>query len=401
MKFRLAAASLTVSTTALLASCAQQLARPAPAPSTLPPAQIAPAPKPELAPAAPIGSEMQIALLLASRGPYAGPAEMVRDGFLAALYAQTGTRPTVRIYDAGSSADSVHQAIRRAVSDGASFVVGPLQKDLVAATASQGTPPVPMLALNYLEPNQSAPGNFYELGLAPEDEARAAAEQAVAGGLRRAAALTPSDNWGERILAAFSRRMQELGGEIVTAQRYAGVADLSQPIRALMGIPESEERKNAVAAVLGKVEYEPRRRNDLDFVFVAAHAEQGRLIIPQLRFNRLGNLPVFATAQVFDSGTGDADLSGLRSCDMPMTLGAGGRYAGLRLQLNETLPGRTREQQRLFALGFDAYQLIGFLRAGPLPSGGGFPAATGDLGMGANGAITRTLTCGTLVRATL
>jgi outer membrane PBP1 activator LpoA protein len=168
-----------------------------------------------------------------------------------------------------------------------------------------------------------------------------------------------------------------------------------------MGIPESEERKTALASVIGKVEYEPRRRDDLDFVFVAAHAEQGRLIIPQLRFNRLGSLPVFATAQVFDNGTGDADLSGLRSCDMPMMLGAGGRYAALRGQLNDVLPGRTREQQRLFALGYDAYQLIGFLRAGPLPSGGGFPAATGDLGMGSNGAVTRTLTCGTLQRATL
>src|SRR5581483_9006622 len=145
IKFRLAVASLTASATALLASCAQQLARPAPAPSTPPPAQIAPAPKPEIAPAAPIGSETQIALLLASRGPYAGAAEMVRDGFLAALYAQTGTKPSVRIYDTGGSPDAVRQAIRRAVSDGASFVVSPLQKDLVAATASQGTPPVPML----------------------------------------------------------------------------------------------------------------------------------------------------------------------------------------------------------------------------------------------------------------
>ncbi len=399
MKFRLALAPLLALIAASLASCAQQFARPVPAPSSQPPPQITPAPKPEIAPPAPIGSEMQIALLLASRGPYAGAAEMVRNGFLAALYAQTGTKPSVRVYDTGGSAEAVRQVIHRATSDGAGFIVGPLQKDLVAASASQGTPPVPMLALNYLEPNQSAPGNFYQLGLAPEDEARAAAEQAIAAGLRRAAALTPSDNWGERILAAFSKRLQELGGEVITAQRDTGVADITQPIRAMMGIPESEERKSAVAAVVGKIEYEPRRRNDLDFVFLAAHAEQGRLIIPQLRFNRLGSLPVFATAQVFDTGTGDADLSGLRSCDMPMMLGSGGRYAALRGQLNDVMPGRSREQQRLFALGYDAYQLIGFLRGGPLPSGGGFPAASGDLGMGANGAITRALTCSALARS--
>lgn len=397
MKFRLLA---TASASALLASCAQQFARPIPPPAPAP-MHMAPAAKPEIAPAAPLSSEMQIALLLPSRGAYASAAESVRDGFFAAVYSQPGTKPPVRVYDTGASIDGLRQAVHRAINDGARFIIGPLQKDLVASFANQGTPPAPVLALNYLEPTQGAPSNFYQLGLSPEDEARAAAEQAIAGGLRRAAALTPTDNWGERILAAFSKRLQELGGEIVTSQRYSGVADISQPIRAMMGIPESEERKTALAATLGKLEYDPRRRDDLDFVFVAAHAEQGRLIIPQLRFNRLGNLPVFATAQVFDTGTGDSDLSGLRSCDMPMMLGAGGRYAGLRLQLNDILPGRTREQQRLFALGYDAYQLIGFLRGGPLPSGGGFPAATGDLGMGGNGAITRSLTCGALQRSTL
>jgi outer membrane PBP1 activator LpoA protein len=215
MKFRLGLAFLTASIAATLASCAQQLSRPAP-PPTLPPTHIAPAPKPEIAPAEPIG-EMQVALILASRGPYAGPAELVRDGFLAALYAQTGTKPTVRIYDTGGSADAVRQAVRRAVNEGARFIVGPLQKDMVAALASQGTPPVPMLALNYLEPNQSAPGDFYELGLAPEDEARAAAEQAIAAGFHRAAALTPTGDWGERVLAAFSKRLSELGGELASA----------------------------------------------------------------------------------------------------------------------------------------------------------------------------------------
>jgi outer membrane PBP1 activator LpoA protein len=382
---------------AALAAC-QPLTRPTPK-TPAPPAPATPAPQPEIAPAAPLGAESRIALLLPQRGAFTQLAEMVRDGFFAALYSQQGPRPSVRVYDTGANVEMLRQAIRQATADGARFIVGPLQKDMVTAMAAQGSPPVPVLALNYLDASQHAPGTFYQLGLAPEDEARAAATQAVSAGFRRAAALTPQNEWGERILNAFSKRLAELGGELVSAQRYGNVAEISQPIRALMALPESDERRTALAGILGKLEFEPRRRDDLDFVFVAARADQGRLVIPQLRFHRLGSLPVFATAQVFDNGTGDSDLSGLRSCDMPMMVGAGGRYASLRAELSEVLPGRTREQQRLFALGYDAYQLVGFLHVGPLPASGGFPAATGDLGMGANGAISRNLQCAELARS--
>jgi len=369
--------------------------KPAPAPR---PTQIAPAPPKEIAPAGPIGTETRIALLLPLHGTYASLAETTRDGFMAALYAQPPPRPIVRVYDTGAGAQALRDAVRQATNEGARFVVGPLQKELVSVMASQATPSVPALALNYLDSSQYAPANFYQLGLAPEDEARAAAEQAIAAGLRRAASLTPQNDWGERILAAFSKRLLELGGELVASERYSNnIGEVSGPIRAMMGLPESDERKNALASVLGvKLEFDPRRRDDLDFVFFAARADQGRLIVPQLRFQRLGSLPVFATAQAFDNGTGDSDLSGLRRCDMPLMLDPA--YATLRAQMNDALPGRTREQQRLFALGYDAFQLIGFLRNGPLP-GGGFPAATGNLVMGANGAITRSLSCAELAKS--
>ena len=351
----------------------------------------------ELAPSGPLGAETRLALLLPLTGPYANQAEMVREGFMAALYA-AAPHPSVRVYDTGSGFDGVRRAVEQARSDGAQFLIGPLRKDAVMALAAQGTPSVPVLALNYLDSTQFAPSYFYQLGLAPEDEARAAAEQAAAAGLRHAAALTPQNEWGERILAAFSHRLTELGGDLISIQRYSPDSPAAaQPIAALMGLPESEERHRALMAVLGtKTEFDARRRDDLDFVFVAARAEQGRLLVPQLRFHRLGNLPVYATSQAFDSGAGDSDLSGLRTCDMPLMLDNNGRYAALRAQLSELFPRRSRDQQRLFALGYDAFQLLGFLRSGPLPAGGGFPAATGDLGMGGNGAITRALSCADL-----
>jgi hypothetical protein len=356
----------------------------------------------ELAAGGPLGSGTRLALLLPLHGAYVAAAEMVREGFMAALYSQAAPRPTVRIYDTGANGENLLYAMQQARQEGAGFLIGPLQKDVVAALAAQGAPAVPVLALNYLDSTQFPPGHFFQLGLAPEDEARAAAEQAIAAGLRRAAALAPQNEWGDRVLNAFSRRLLELGGELASAQRYTlSGRDQSEPIRALMGLPESQERQRALSASLGvKLEFDPRRRDDLDFVFVAARAEQGRLLVPQLRFHRLGSLPVYATAQVFDNGTGDADVNGLRYCDMPLMLDLSGRYAALRSQLAEILPGKSRDQQRLFALGYDAYQLLSFLRAGPLPPGGGYPAASGDLSMNPAGAITRGLQCTELSAAT-
>jgi outer membrane PBP1 activator LpoA protein len=350
--------------------------------------------------AAPVASTRgtdRIGLLLPLTGPHAGSAEAVRDGFFASFYAAGGgaPRPAVAVYDTGATADSLLAAYRRALDDGAEFLVGPLRREDVVALAQHGRPPVPVLALNYLDPGTSAPFNFFQWGLAPEDEARQAAERAIMDRQYRAVALVPEGEWGQRVLAAFRERLNALGGALVGEKTYlSSERDHSEQIRELLALTFSEERHRALTIVLGKKsEYQPRRRDDIDLVFIAARPDQARLLGPQLRFHRTGELPVYATSLVYDGEAPAADLNGIRFCDMPWMISPDGELAAQRATLQVLFPGRPREYTRLLALGHDAYTLVRLIDNGQLQPGSFFPAASGTLSLRNDGAISRGLAC--------
>lgn len=348
-----------------------------------------PAAPPAALPTLPSGSGL--ALILPFSGPFASTSEAVRDGFLAA-YLKAGGRIPVRFYDSGNGNESSVGAYQQAIHEGAGFIVGPLRKESIAAIAAQGQMHVPVLALNYLDETAQVPANFFQFGLAPEDEARAIAEQAVAEGDRRAIALVPQTEWGDRVLAALDKRLRELGGSVVKSARYkAGTVDYGDMIQDLLNLQASQNRHNALTGIIGsKSEFEPHRRDDIDFIFMASKPSEGHMIWPQLRFFRATGLPVYSTSLIY-SGSADTELNGVRFCDMPLMLQADGNWAGVRND-SADLPGM-KIQPRLFALGYDAYNLVAMMQAGSMQSGTVIPSATGGLVMKPNGAITRTLGC--------
>jgi hypothetical protein len=342
-----------------------------------------------------------VALLLPLSGSFAATAEAIRDGFFAAFFRAEVPRPTVRVYDTGATLDSLLAAYREALDEGAEFIVGPLKREDVATLAESGRQPVPVLALNYLDANRRAPFNFFQWGLAPEDEARQAAERAVTEHQYRAVALVPDSEWGSRVLAAFRGRLESLGGRVVEARTYSSDSrDHSEAIRALLVLDKSEERHRALTSTLGvKSEFEPRRRNDVDLVFIAARADHAQLLGPQLRFHRAGDLPIYATSLIYDGEAPAADLNGLRFCDMPWMLAQAGpgdtgqSWAALRSQLRTLFPGRSRDYTRLLALGYDAYTLVVLIESGQLSPGTFYPAGSGTLSLREDGVITRGLAC--------
>jgi hypothetical protein len=346
----------------------------------------------------PRGELTSVALLLPLTGAQAGGAEAVRDGFFAAWYGARDTlpaTPAVRVFDTGTTTDSLLAAYRSALDAGAEFVVGPLTRQEVTALADSGRLPVPVLALNYLDPGKTAPFNLFQWGLAPEDEARQAAERAIADRQYRAVALVPEGEWGERVRQAFQERFEALGGTLAQAETYvADDRDYSEPIRRLLALDASEERHRALTNVIGlRSQFQPRRRDDIDLVFVAARPEQARLLGPQLRFHRTGELPIYATATIYDGDTPPPDLSGLRFCDMPWMLAQDGDAAALRSQLRTLFPTRPKDYTRLLALGHDAYTLVQLIERGQMQTGSFFPAVSGTLSLRADGVIARGLNC--------
>jgi len=341
-----------------------------------------------------------IALLLPLNGNLADAATAIRDGVLAAYYdtPDTTQQPRLQIIDSGDTAESALAAYQQAVLDGAQFVIGPLRKEAVQALAMQPQLAVPVLALNQLEEQAQSNPSLYQFGLAPEDEAREVARLAWHEGYTRTIALLPESEWGERVYAAFAAEWQILGGEILDVQRYDNSkTDHGKIISGSLHLDGSKARHQQLTRQLGmNLEFEPRRREDVDFFFLIASPNQARLIRPQLSFYRATSLPVYATSRVYSgqpNATQDADMNGIIFCDMPWTLDRDSNWQHLQESINNSWPTAANRYSRLYALGIDAYRLIPYL--GNVNAGmfGAYRGVTGNLTLASQGLVSRSLRC--------
>jgi uncharacterized protein len=328
----------------------------------------------------------QIALLL----PLSGRAEAfgvaVRDGFIAAYLQQNAaSRPQLKIYDV--AAESVASAYNRAIADGAGFVVGPLFKDEVAAVAPVTGGRTPVLALNFLGETVAPPKNFYQFALLPEDEARMVARRMVADGRLNGVAIVPSGEWGTRVAAAFAEELKSLGGTVLDSGRYEpSQVDFSDVIKSVMQLKATRVEK-------GEKPEPPTHRSDAAFIFVAAStAGTARLILPQLKYNYSGDVPVYSTSDSFDpDANANSDIDGMLFPDMPWMISNDPVTTQIRDSVRAAWPARTARRDRLYAFGFDAYRLVPGLRTNTPAASSNIAGVTGKLHLDQQNKIRRDL----------
>ncbi len=321
----------------------------------------------------------RIALLLPLSGPAGDAGVAVRDGFLAAYFQQAAaSRPRVRIYNVASQ--PIATVYSQALADGADFIVGPLTKQDVAAIAPLSTGRVPILALNFLANSVAAPRDFYQFALRPEDEARIVAQRLVADGRLHGVAIVPQGEWGERVTDAFRSELDRHGGGVLAVGRYApGQINFSDIIRATLEIGATPGEPSA-------------HRADATFVFVAGPPGITRLVMPQLKFNYAGDIPVYSMPDGYAPGpVANADIDGMRFPDMPWMISADPVTAKVRASVDAAWPNRSARWGRLYAFGFDAYRLVPALRSGYLAGGTELAGMTGQLRLDDLGRIRRGL----------
>ncbi len=337
----------------------------------------------------------QIALLLPLSGRTAAAGKAIQNGFMGAYFSTVAgldEPQTVRIYDVDNEGGA-SAAYATAVADGAEFVVGPLLKNSVVALANDILVPVPVLTLNYLPENTLAPPGLYQFALAPEDEARSAAVRALADGHTRAVALVPNNDWGRRLLTSFATEFEALGGTLLDYRSYTpGTPDFSNTIEDLMALSGSVRRYQRLRANIGgPLQFDPRRREDSEFIFLAADAPAGRLLKSQLKFHYSGDLPVYSTSSIYAmDGRSNSDLNGIMFADTPWIIAPQSWIEHLPSLFGEYWP-EERRLGRLHAMGYDAYQLIASLHtahSGPMVEVDG---ATGKLHIDADGRVRREL----------
>lgn len=301
----------------------------------------------------------RIALLLPNTGRYAAAAEAFREGFVNAYYqtpAEQRAELVLRTTD--GDARTIWQHYQSAVDAGADLIIGPLDKASVEAVSLAPEHPIPTLVLNYSE-NLPMSANLYQFGLLPEDEATQAAELAARQDYLHCAVLYPRSDWGGRMNDAFRQSLERFGGQVLASTAYSpDRADYGNVIQRLLELDHSEQRRQSLTRLLGKkLAFEPRRRQDIDAIFLPADAEEARAIRPQLRFHYAGDIPVIATSQAHEPGKGpDNDLDGLIFSEMPWL---GTSAPAEKQQLQQAWPELADSPlTRLHAMGLDAYRLI-------------------------------------------
>ena len=340
----------------------------------------------------------KIALLLPMTGRYSTIAQVIYAGVSAAqqLNEHPAYAPEIVLYDTGENANEIMQYYQAAVDDGAEYIIGPLNKQAVELIAQQAELSVPTLTLNYVPADIKPPKNLYQFGLLPEDEASQVADQMLGNGYHNVLILTPQGDWESRLVTAFSQRFDELAGNILDIKFYAkDKVDFSDPLKQILLIDQSELRRKELNATLGqRVEYQPRRRQDAEAIFLVARPELARLIRPQINYHYATDLPVYSTSHIFsgtENSTKDRDINEVIFCDMPWILAPQADNAMLRELIEIEAGDRYQGLPRFAALGIDAYHLPLEINALLISADKSYPGVTGNLSITANNHVYRQL----------
>ncbi|WP_290703240.1 penicillin-binding protein activator [Amphritea sp.] len=333
-----------------------------------------------------------IALFLPMSGSLEKPAEAIITGFMTAHYnAVRAGDSTAKVTMLDSNIiKSPEQLYQVAQERGIDLIIGPLEKEMVESLINFGPAPIPTLTLNTVANSQQE--NVYQFGLSIEDEASQAAEQIWQDQKSKALIYTPGTDWGQRAAAAFQQRFTQLGGTVLDSYSYGRDENYSEQIASLLGTEQSNQRRQQLIKIIGeRPEFEDRRRQDVDAIFLSALPQAARQIKPTLAFYYAGRIPVYATSHIYsgnEAAIEDQDLNGIRFVSTPWISSA---PSAAHLQLAQQRDNTDSRYGRLYALGIDAFGLFPFLAQLSASPSAKIEGETGALSISENNQIVRTL----------
>ena len=354
-----------------------------------------------------------IAVLLPLSGRLARTGQVVKNGIMAAYYADVEKRqdehllPRLRFIDT-NNADTQHLLSEIGETK---FIIGPLLKDNVERLIPSLPLGVNVLALNRpdeLPDNASAKGvttgssnpaiaddalasgtglagddtqnelhslglptslNYY--GLAPEDEAKQLAEFIFNKGYRAPIVIAAQSSLYQRMDATFKKHWRILNNQEnkqranITSVSFNDSNSLREGITQALDVAQSNERINQIEYMTNDEVYNmPRSRRDIDAIVAFASPQDTELLNPiiEASLNPYDGkqVPVYATSRSMDYDSGKnqwRDLQNVHFIDMPWLMPSHS-WQALQQEVEQAWQNQNTMQKRLFAFGFDAYQLL-------------------------------------------
>lgn len=228
---------------------------------------------------------------------------------------------------------------------------------------TQNSKAIDTLLLNI--PAKSALTRYHTvLSMRPEDEAKQAAATLSRQQFMHPIVLSQKNVVSKRIAQAFVKQWQRITGNTIEVVYYDTGAQMQENVKASLSVDKSKARITKLKSRLNQsIKTKTRNRRDIDMIYLVGTPEQTRLVKPYIEVNisEFAKLiPVYASSRSHSTQSdysSNSDLQGLTFTEIPWLL-ANEQNSQLAALSQELWPKRSDGLSRLFAMGFDSFQLI-------------------------------------------
>ena len=322
-------------------------------------------------------SPKRIGVILPLSGRFKLPGNALQTGLLDAYYQQIQQQKNNNTFDKTMNAtlffyDSQNKNMQEIATqlrmDNIDFVIGPLLKTNIK-TLLPLIEDIPTLALNTLHADNDNTALddvqwHYAFPLSPEEEAKQAAELITYQQHKHPLVIAPKGSYGERVSLAFSQQWENLHpAEKTQVERhyFTTKRNLGTFIDSVLQNKASKRRILQMQAItLLPLETEVRSRRDIDAIYIISKRDELILLKPFIDVSVspfAKTIPLYASSRSnhLDRNKQNKELSQLTFSDSPFLLAQNQQRLNA---IQKAWGNKSFKTLRLFALGFDSYQLI-------------------------------------------
>lgn len=335
----------------------------------------------------------RIAVLLPQSGSSKRLGSALKNGFLAAM--DHSEIEEITFIDEQLGLEDIERQLAAQPFD---FIIGPLLKDNIEkVSTSSAIQSTPTLHLNNSDTANLSPEQYF-FALNPEHEVEQAMVHFLAQQYQKPMLLAPDTLSGLRLVNHFKNQWQKYSLIEPEVGLYTDSKDMAKVVANLLEVDASKSRIKTVKSLFRKeVESETRSRMDIDVIYILGDAIETRLLKPYLDVNVstfADRIPLYASSRSYSKRmdhTDKGDLEGLYFTEQPWMLNKSVDSFNLRTQYNQLWPEQADIEQRLFAMAFDAVQLIPELKQLSKIPGKAYSGLTGRLSIKDNNIVERRL----------
>ena len=315
-----------------------------------------------------------IAVLIPLSGRFKQQGEVIQYGLLHAYYErfskQEADSPKVKLNFYDTQSQNMEEIVNQFAEQHIDFVIGPLLKSKVEEFLPLAEK-TPTLALNIFpekllkedEEKQDAQIAWhYAFPLSPEEEAKQAARMIFYKGHKKPLLLAPDSSYGKRITQAFDEEWATLDITDETPIEAYFFNEKSQLASFIGDVLQTEKSKRRIdqMKMITKLPLETklRSRRDIDAIYIISKRDELLMLkafisVSISPFAR--TIPLYASSRSHLDDRQSKELSRLTFSDSPFLLDKNNKTLK---EVQKALPNQSFSALRLFALGFDSYQLI-------------------------------------------